>query len=485
MRLNFSSLSFRLALVINLTALAVLIVFGIHDYMRERRVHLEEQVDRLREEARVLHVAQRQLATPEEFQRYVDAYCQQMGRHVSPGHHIAAVDPQGQVLVRAHMHADERLESEMAVVQGLGTRRFTFMGQEFMVVGVPSEEAGTILVTQSLAPVKRVIRRQAVSRVVSMSTLVVLLMVITNWALWRWVRRPIGRLVEGVEQVGRRHFHYRIDRLSTSELQFLAEGFNRMTASLEEAETRRQNELEKARHIHFGLLPREATIVPGLSFAARYIPADTIGGDYYDLLPCPDGGWLIVVADVSGHGISAALVASMLKALLRQAVRQCMGLEATADLLNQELEVLTGTEHFVTCLLARYTPDSGELQYVSCGHEAAVIVNRAQELVGALESTGLPLGVAADTEWTSGTVSLHQGDRLCLVTDGLAESSRPDGGMLGREQVLRMMLDTADLPPREQIAEILQRTAKLHGQQAFDDDVTLVILERVACSQDP
>lgn len=480
MRLNRSSLSFRLAVVINLTALAVLIAFGVHNYERERRVHLEEQADRLREEARVLHVAQLQLATPEEFQLYVDAYCQQMERHVSPGHHIAVLDPRGEVLVRAHTHADDQLESEMAVVQGGGTRRFSFMGQEFMVVGIPSEGDSTILVTQSLAPVKRVIRRQAVSRVTSMSTLVVLLMVITNWALWRWVRRPIGRLVEGVENVRQRHFQYRIDRLSTSELQFLADGFNRMTASLEEAEIRRQRELEKARRIHFGLLPPDTTAVPGLSIAARYMPADSIGGDYHDLLPYPDGQWLILVADVSGHGLSAALIASMLKALLRQAVRQNMELETTADLLNHELQAWTGTEHFVTCLLARYTPDSGELQYLSCGHEAALIVNRAQEPIHVLESTGLPLGVDADTEWTTGAVSMNPGDRLCLVTDGLAESSRPDGSILGREETLRLLLETADAPPSEQIIRILQRVEEIHGRRSFDDDVTVVILERVA-----
>ncbi|MHC4800349.1 MAG: PP2C family protein-serine/threonine phosphatase, partial [Planctomycetota bacterium] len=466
-RFWLNSLSFRLALAINLTAIVVLLVFWGLDYKREYRVHMDEQVERLKEEAKILRIAQQEFTDAEAFQHYVDAYCRQMGRHVSPGHHILVTDQNGEVIARAHIRSDADLEAKMSVIRGEDTRTFVHDDQEYMAVGLAATEDSTILMAQSLAPVKRVIRRQAISRALSAAVLVALIIAVTNYLLLRWVRRPIQSLVDGVEIIRQGRFDHRIDEFGTTEFSFLADGFNRMSGSLATAEQRRLLEMEKARRIHLGLLPPKVIRSPGFTVTGQYIPTDRVGGDYYDVLEYPDGRWLFVIADVSGHGVPAALVMAMLKSLIRQAVRQRKHLNAIAELTNQELELLVGMKHFVTCMLVLYDPLSGELEYLNCGHEPAVVVNEAAQLVVTLDSTGMPLGVVRDANWEIEHLHLEPGDRLYLLTDGLAEVSDRDDNILGRKKLIQIIQNTAKLLPSCQMEAILQQVADLHENDTF------------------
>lgn len=118
-----SSLAFRLGLAINATVIVVMTGFGIADYRQERGRHLADQVERLRQQAHVLHVAQRYLGDNEGFQSYLDAFCQQMDRHVSPGHHIIVLSPNGYIIARAHREDTLKLEGGMVQVLPGGSRR--------------------------------------------------------------------------------------------------------------------------------------------------------------------------------------------------------------------------------------------------------------------------------------------------------------------------------------------------------------------------
>jgi serine phosphatase RsbU (regulator of sigma subunit) len=478
MELRHDSLAFRLGLAVNLTALVVLVVFAAGDYRRERRAHLQEQAERLREEGKVLRVARQQLPEPAGFQQYVDDYCRQMERHVSPGHHIVVTDSTGQIISRAHVHVVQGFEAEMIVLQGDGRRRFEYENEEFMVVGVDAGNGATILVAQSLAPMKRVIRRQATSRAVSVTVLVAMVIVVTNLMLWRLVRRPIRRLTQGVEAVRERRFDHRIEQLNTAELQFLGDGFNRMSAELEKVELIRQLEMDKARRIHLGLLPPESATIPGLSMAARYSPADSVGGDYYDMLEYQDGRWLILIADVSGHGVSAALVTAMIKALSRQAVAQGQPPLDIAKLLNRELELLTGSEHFVTFLAWLYDPKMSELQYVNCGHEPGVILASDGKIKHRLQTGGLPLGIVSDATWNVGTCTLERGEQLYLMTDGLIEVYNDLGEMLGRDRLVQLLSNRNNGSPGKTVDKIIGEIGRFQGKDSFADDATLVTLWR-------
>ncbi len=473
------SMSLRLALAINLIAILVLIVFGAFDYRRERGFHLKAQTERLQEEAKVVRLTEQVFAEPAAFHRFIENYCRQMLPSVSPAHHIVVTDPNGRIIESMMAGKEDELDQVLVTLKPGQTRLFSHDGQEFMMAGEPRSGGGMIVVAQSLASVQRLIRGQFLSRAAGMTVLVALILAAMNVLLVRWVRRPIGRLVAGVGGIGQGRFDVRIEPFHTTEMARLAEGINRMAESLGHTERVRQFEMAKARKIHRDLLPPPDIEIPRLSMDAKYISADSVGGDYHDAVQFPDGRWLLVIADASGHGLSAALVTAMLKTEVRQQVRQGLQCpEAIAQMINSDLESLLGAGHFVTCLLGLYDPTASSFEYVNCGHEPGLILDTHGSLKDKLESSGLPLGVSADSSWESGTVQLAPGDRLYLFTDGLAETPASDGVLFGRDRLAESIRATAGECPSVQIETVLGQIDAFRGCPASPDDVTLVIFRR-------
>jgi serine phosphatase RsbU (regulator of sigma subunit) len=464
--------------VINLSIILVLAAFWYLDYQREHKLQISEQAQRLREEAKVLRVAQQQLEHVTKFQQYVDAYCRQMERHISPGHHIIVTKPEGKIVIRAHSRADVDLEKEMTTISKNGTRKYVLQGEKHLAVGIPGINNTTIVVTQSLKPVQRVIQRQTFSRAASAGVLCVLLLIIVNILLLRWVKRPINRLVQGVRAIGDGNFAHRLEERGSSEFFALAQGFNAMAGKLENAAQRRKQEMDKARRIHMGLLPAQDTKIPRSQWTAHYQPAEMIGGDYYDLIVSPEGRWLLVVADVTGHGVAAALVTAMVKALLRQAATQNIALPATVELLNTELESLSGPEHFVTFLAGLYDPESGALEYINCGHESGIVLNSTGKVAKKLESSGLPLGIRSEIGHTVQKTKLKPGDRLFLFTDGIVELPGQHEEMLGRENWRKMASNINTDSPQQAVCQLFAQLIQYHGGKTFPDDATLLTLWR-------
>lgn len=474
------SLIFRLAVAINLAVIGVLVSFWLVEYRRERQAHLADQIERLREEGRILRVAQNQLDSPKRFQSYIDAYCRQMQRHISPGHHIIVLNRNGYIVARAHERATTSLEREMMQTPQGGWRRFNHDQHTHAAVGLKGDDGTTILVSQSLAPVQRVIRRLAVGRAFSIGILTVLLLVTIDVLLVRWVRRPIQELVDGVQSITAGEFDRRMDEAVSSEFRVLSNGFNEMASVLQRTDLRRRQEMAKAERIHRQLLPSSGIEIPGAVWAASYRPAETIGGDYYDILPCPDGRFLIVIGDVCGHGVPAALISAMVKTSLRQAVSRGMPLLDTIRYLDHELASLTGAEHFVTFLALCYEPETGRIEYVNCGHDPALVVDPKGRIREKSSLAGLPLGISSHSSREVGTTALEPGDRLYLWTDGLPELPDAREEMLGRDRLMTMLAEAHRTDPQEAVNGVMDDARLFHGSDSFPDDATLVTLWRQA-----
>ncbi len=251
----WGSLPFRLAVAINLTAVVLLGAFWYADYRRERAAHLNDETARLLEEARVLKVAKSQFEDLAQFQQFVDAFCRQMIARASPGHHIVVVDRDGRVVVRAHERADAELEQAMLDNRGAARRRFLYRGRPYLAASSELPDASAIVVAQSLAPVRRFIRNQAISRAVSLGMLAVLIFGVTTVVALVWVRAPLGRLVEGIRAIGRGRFDVRISPAGAPELRYLAVGVNEMARALGKVERSRQTQMRRARDIQASLLP--------------------------------------------------------------------------------------------------------------------------------------------------------------------------------------------------------------------------------------
>ncbi|WP_432575041.1 PP2C family protein-serine/threonine phosphatase [Kineococcus sp. SYSU DK005] len=223
----------------------------------------------------------------------------------------------------------------------------------------------------------------------------------------------------------------------------------------------------------------------GWTAAAALRPAEgLLAGDWYDVLPLADGRYAVVVADVSGHGARAGIVAIQLKRLLEAALH----LAPEPDLaLSLAARVFTDeAERFASCVVAVVDPDSGVVRYANAGHPAPLVVRPGEgavRLVGQLEATGPLLSwLHLDTPgaWSTGTASLAPGSMLVVYTDGLTEA-RPVGSTdeLGVEGVLAALGRLPELTPQTLVDEALDVARRFSGGRARDD-VTLVVLARDA-----
>jgi serine phosphatase RsbU (regulator of sigma subunit) len=200
-----------------------------------------------------------------------------------------------------------------------------------------------------------------------------------------------------------------------------------------------------------------------------YHPARTVGGDFFQVIPHPDGSLLVVVGDVSGKGVAAAMLVAVLVGALRTRADETFDPAAILQTLNDRLLGRAGG-HFATCVAA-YIGVDGTMRIANAGHIPPYRNGVAMEIPGSL-----PLGITAGAEYDVETVRLGAADRLTFVTDGVLEARNEAGELLGFERLEEISM----LPPKA-----ILRAAIAHGQ---DDDITVVgvrLLARAAQATDP
>ncbi|NNL65386.1 MAG: SpoIIE family protein phosphatase, partial [Myxococcales bacterium] len=199
--------------------------------------------------------------------------------------------------------------------------------------------------------------------------------------------------------------------------------------------------LAVAREIQQSFVPRDVA-ADGLEIAARSVACAGAGGDYVDFWPRfgPDGEatgeWVLVMGDVSGHGVGAALVMATARAFLRGLLAQSRDLPALMARLNELLALDVRGGRFVTLFVGLLSPAEGRLRYASAGHDPP-LHRRADGLVTELEATGPPLAVVSDAAFPSAEIRVGEGDWLVLTTDGAWELRDATGACFGRERLIR------------------------------------------------
>jgi len=219
---------------------------------------------------------------------------------------------------------------------------------------------------------------------------------------------------------------------------------------------RASSELAAARSVQELMIPRESPKTPGFHVDTVYTPATEVGGDFFHIQATGDGGLLIVIGDVAGHGLQAAMNVSMLMGALRRAP-----VTSPAQLLAGLNKVLVGSASFTTCEAA-YFSANGELVLASAGHPPPFLNSQEIVLPG-----GLPLGVIADVVYEEVRLYLHPGDRLLMMSDGVAEARKPNGEMFGFDRVRNLS---------NQSAFFIAEAAKDFGQE---DDITVLTVRRL------
>ncbi|HEY4589896.1 MAG TPA: SpoIIE family protein phosphatase [Thermoanaerobaculia bacterium] len=236
-----------------------------------------------------------------------------------------------------------------------------------------------------------------------------------------------------------------------------------------------RQELETARRIQQAILPEEMPRIAGLDLAARYVSATEVAGDFYDFLPCEGRRAGLLIADVSGHGVPAALVASMLKVA---AAAEIPHAASPARVLSEMNQIFHGKlrNQFITAFCVHLDLEAGRLTWSGAGHPPALLWRGREGKVEELAQGGPVMGRLRRAVYTEESLPLEPGDRLLLFTDGIPEALSPGGEPFGDER-LQALLAAHAAQSAEQIAEaLLARVAEWTGRSAsFDDDLTFVV----------
>lgn len=254
------------------------------------------------------------------------------------------------------------------------------------------------------------------------------------------------------------------------------------TLHLELVEKQRMaRELQLGREIQGRLLPTPPSDMAGVELSATNIPCYEVGGDYYDFLELPDGDLGVVIADVSGKGVSAALIMSSMQAALRVAAPIESDLARLVARLNALIFRSASGRKYVTAFIARYTPATGLLRYVNAGHNPPMIVTADEDSprLTHLASTGKPIGILPDSPFEEVTVKLARGSALFLYTDGLNEAENADEEQFGNER-LRDLVQSLDRSSAAEMASgVLAAVTAFEAGAPATDDKTIVVVRRM------
>jgi phosphoserine phosphatase RsbU/P len=232
-------------------------------------------------------------------------------------------------------------------------------------------------------------------------------------------------------------------------------------------------ELQRAREIQQSLLPRNIPQIPGFEIAGAWQPASMVSGDYYDVLPLGDHKLGICIADVSGKGVSAALLMANVQAAVRAYANESESPAQVCGKVNRLLCENIATGKFVTFLYGILDGDERSFQYCNAGHLYPILVSRGS--VGMLEQGGAVLGVFPAWTYEDSVIDLKVGDRLLLFTDGITEASDTNGQEFEETRIAAFAKANATLSASELDNRLLAQVTDFCGAH-FQDDATLLVI---------
>jgi phosphoserine phosphatase RsbU/P len=239
-----------------------------------------------------------------------------------------------------------------------------------------------------------------------------------------------------------------------------------------------ESELRIASQIQEELMPKVLPVVPGYAFHAFQMQCKMVGGDLYDAALLRDGRVLILLADVSGKGMGAALLASNILSAFRM-LRGNVDFdvaEATTRV-NAQLHGSSRSGDFATLFLAVLDANNHTLMYVNAGHNSPLLV-RSDGTIEYIEATGMPIGVFDGVGWESRTVTLAAGDRLLAFTDGIPEAINGTEDFYSDERLEKFTVDHRAEPPDVFATALINDVSNFVGDAPRSDDITLMLLQR-------
>jgi serine phosphatase RsbU (regulator of sigma subunit) len=252
----------------------------------------------------------------------------------------------------------------------------------------------------------------------------------------------------------------------------------RLYDQVAEAKAVMEEELVMAQAVQRSLLPQTFPYPDRLAFAARYRATSSIGGDFYDALDYGDGYVGVLIADVSGHGPSAALIVSMLKVIAEHSVGQSRDPQEIAHRFNRQILAITPEEQYLTMFFGMLSVADGTLTYIRGGHPYPLLL-RVDGTIEKLTASGELVGLFEEFHVDTGVVTLAPGDRLFAYSDGIIETLDVDGAQYGMQRLEEALQSGRSGSLDETVDRLLADVEAYNADDIFNDDVAIIAVERL------
>lgn len=246
---------------------------------------------------------------------------------------------------------------------------------------------------------------------------------------------------------------------------------------IEQNERLYEKEMEQAAEIQRSLLPPNSPRFPGLDVAGHSMPSRSVGGDYFDYLRLPDGRPAVLVADVAGKGLPAALLMTSLQARVQILAETEIDPGSFVTRLNRSVSRHCPGNRFITFFMAVYNPDNGEVLYANAGHNPPYLLG-ADRKVSILEGGGPPLGILRNMTYATQSCPTNSGDTLMLYSDGVTEAVNAAGEEFGDERLIAALIQTHGSGAEDIIGGVRSVLAAFVKDTPAFDDVTMVAVRR-------
>ena len=287
-------------------------------------------------------------------------------------------------------------------------------------------------------------------------------------------------IIDAWKRLAKGDFSVRLKAHMKDERAQLIHAFNKIVPKIEE-HMRMRTALGLAQEVQQSLLPQSDPSLPGFDIAGASIYCDETGGDYYDFIETNRGGQAglaVVVGDVSGHGVSSALLMATARALIM--LRSSMPGEAAGIIndVNRYLSLDTAqTGNFMTFFYSELKELGTEIRWVRAGHDPALVYDPSMDAFDELKGQGVPLGFDESIEYDSFQRRIEAGQVIVIGTDGIWETHNRTGEMFGKEALMEIIRNNHTMSARQIVTSVTDALEHFRGDEAQEDDITLVVIK--------
>jgi sigma-B regulation protein RsbU (phosphoserine phosphatase) len=284
-------------------------------------------------------------------------------------------------------------------------------------------------------------------------------------------------MLRTARKVRKGYFHQKVRVLSNDELGIMGDGMNTMTDGLIERDRLRRG-LYLAQEIQQALLPQKCPNIDGLDIAARILYCDETGGDYFDFIGNDNAQLNVVIGDVSGHGISSAILMASVRAFLRQRIHLPGNLSQVLSDVNRQLVLdVEDSCSFMTLFYLRLDPESRCIHWIGAGHDPAILYNPFSDSFDKLRGKGPALGIDEQASFEENQKNGTIGQIIVLATDGVWEARNKKDTMFGKKPLYEIIRQNANAAAKDILDKCFQSLEAFQSGAVREDDITMVVIK--------